>query len=247
MPYVKETCKAGRTIEITKRFSSRYSKKGITRGKNEKPTPELMQAINERNAETKLRRIINTNYGAGDLHITLTYEKDKRPSPDEAKNELEKYIRKIRALYKKNGKELMYIMVTEYKNKAIHHHLLVNMVDNISVKEFVNIWGKGRPKFTYFDDTGQYKDLAHYLIKETRKTFKEDGSPSRKRWNSSKNLKKPETKKEIVKAKEWRKDPEPLKGYIIESDSVREGYHDFNGWPFQTYSMVKSAERGKGS
>lgn len=243
MPYIKETCRAGRTIEITKRFSSRFSKKGIARAKNEKPTPEQMLKINERNAETKLRRLINTNFGAGDLHITLTYEKEKRPTPDEAKSELEKYVRKIRTLYKKYGEELMYIMVTEYKNKAIHHHLLVNMVDNISVKEYVRIWAKGRPKFTYFDDTGQYGDLAHYLIKETRKTFREDGSPSRKRWNASKNLKKPDIRKEIVKAKEWRKEPEPLKGYIIESNSVREGFHDFTGWPFQCYSMVQVTKR----
>lgn len=247
MPHVKKTTIAGKTVEVEKYYTSRYKNKGMPRGKNEKPTSEEMLKINEMNAEKKLRREINTNFGHGDLHITLTYLKDERPDPEEAKKELEKYIRKIRKLYKKCGTELKYITVTEYKNKGIHHHMIVNVVDGVKTKDLVNEWGKGRPKFTYLDDTGQYSGLAHYLIKETRKTFREEGSPSRKRWNSSRNLKKPTTKIEIIKAKEWRKEPKPLKGYMLERDSIREGYHDFTGWPFQTYSMVKVSERGKGS
>lgn len=242
MPYIKETCRAGRTIEITKRFTTRFNKKGITRGENQKPTPEQMQVINERNAETKLRRILNTNYGPGDLHIVLTYAKEKRLISEEAKIELEKFIRKIRVEYRKNEEELRYIIVTEYKNKSIHHHLIANTIDPVTVKDFARLWQKGRVKFTYLDDTGQYSELAHYLIKETRKTFRETGSPSKKRWNASKNLKKPEIKKEIIKTKEWRKVPEPVKGYIIETDSIREGFHDFTGWPYQVYRMIRVAK-----
>ena len=242
MPYIKETCRAGKTIEITKRFTTRFNKKGIARGENKKPTPEQMQVNNERNAETKLRRLINTNYGPGDLHIVLTYAKENRLIPEEVKNELEKFIRKIRAEYRKNEEELRYIMVTEYKNKSIHHHLIANTIEPVNVKDFARLWKNGRVKFTYLDKTGQYGELAAYLIKETRKTFRESGSPSRKRWNASKNLKKPEIKKEIIKAKEWRKVPEPVKGYIIETDSIREGFHDFTGWPYQVYRMIRVAK-----
>jgi hypothetical protein len=245
MPYTLEICTAGKTVEVTKSFSSRFNKKGITRGKNEKPTSEQMMAINERNAEKKLRRIINTNFGPGDLHITQTYEKELRPSPEDAKKEFGKYLDSIRKIYKKNGEEFKYITVTEYKNKAIHHHLIVNVVDSIPTKTFDRSWKKGRTRFTYLDDSGQYGALANYLIKETRKTFREEGSPSRKRWNSSKNLKKPMITKKIIKAKEWRKEPKPLKGYILERDSIREGYHDFTGWPFQAYSMVRICEKEK--
>lgn len=243
MPYVEKTTWAGKTVEKEKYFTARYNKKGVTRNQKQKPTSEEMLRINEANAEKKLRREINTNFGHGDLHITLTYQKDERLDPAEAKKELERYIRKIRKLYKKLGEELRYITVTEYKNKGIHHHIIVNVVDGVKTKELVNAWEKGRPKFTYLDDSGQYGALAQYLIKETRKTFREEGSPSRKRWNSSRNLKKPKTKVEIVKAKEWRKEPKALKGYILEKDSIREGYHDFTGWPFQCYSMVRIEER----
>ncbi|WKY47058.1 hypothetical protein Q5O24_11900 [Eubacteriaceae bacterium ES3] len=242
MPYIKEICKAGKTIEITKRFSARFNKKGITRGQNKKPTPELMQAINEKNAETKLRRLINTNYRDGDLHITITYANNKIILPEEAKKEVEKFLRRLRVEYRKHEEELKYILVTEYKNKRIHHHIIVNSIENETEKIFKRLWKKGRIRFTYLDNTGQYSALAHYLIKETRKTFREKDSPSKKRWNASKNLKKPVIKKEIIKAREWRKIPEPIKGYSIEADSIQEGFHDFTGWPFQVYRMIKTGK-----
>jgi hypothetical protein len=243
MPYVKKTTRAGMTIEVEKYFTTRYHKKGITRGENKKPTPEKMAIINERNAEKTLRQLINNNFGPGDMHQTLTYKKDQRPDPEESKKELERYLRKVRTLYKRRGHDLKYITVTEYKNKSIHHHLIINMVNSTSVKELNDLWTNGRTRFTYLDETGQYGALAHYLVKETRKTYKEKGSPSGKRWNPSRNLEKPKIDIEIVMAKEWRKDPSPLQGYILESDSIKEGYHDFTGWPFQIYSMVRVEER----
>jgi hypothetical protein len=243
MPYIKKEIRAGKTIEVEKYFTGRYHKKGCTRGENKKPTPEKMAQINERNAEKTLRHLLNTNFSPGDLHLTLTYRKDARPDPEGSRKELEKYMRKLRTLYKKRESELKYITVTEYKSKAVHHHLVINMVNNISGKELNDLWINGRTRFTYLDESGQYGALAHYLIKETRKTYQEKGSPSGKRWNPSRNLKKPIVKKEIVKAKEWRKNPEPKKGYMLEKDSIQEGFHDFNGWPYQKYSMVKVPER----
>lgn len=239
MPHVKKTVIAGKTVEVEKYFTTRYHKKGITRGENKKPTPEKMAIINERNAEKTLRQLINTNFGEGDIHLTLTYQKELRPDPEESKKRLEKYLRKVRTLYKRNGHKLKYITVTEFKNKAIHHHLIINIVNGISSKELNELWENGRARFTYLDNTGQYGALANYLIKETRKTYREEGAPSKRRWNPSRNLKKPDVKKEVVKANEWRKRPKPIKGYIIETDSIVEGFHDFTGWPYQCYSMVK--------
>ena len=172
MPYMKKTTVAGKTVEVEKYYSHHHHKKGVTRGKNKKPTPECMAAINERNSEKTLRQLLNTNFGPRDLHQTLTYKKDQRPDPEESKKELERYLRKVRDLYKRRGHELKYIAVTEYKNKAIHHHLIINMVNSIGAKELNELWEKGRTRFTYLDDTGQYGALAHYLIKETRKTYK---------------------------------------------------------------------------
>jgi hypothetical protein len=117
------------------------------------------------------------------------------------------------------------------------------MVNNISGKELNDLWINGRTRFTYLDESGQYGALAHYLIKETRKTYQEKGSPSGKRWNPSRNLKKPIIKKEIIKSNEWRKEPKAIKGYMLEKNSIQEGFHDITGWPFQKYTMIKIQEK----
>lgn len=51
MPYVERVTKAGNTIEIERYFTSRYKKKGISRGDKVKPTKEEQEKVNTRQAE----------------------------------------------------------------------------------------------------------------------------------------------------------------------------------------------------
>lgn len=236
MPYIKKTVIAGKTIEVYKHFSSRYNKKGIPRASRANPTPEAVKKINEKNAEDKLRHLINTNFGHMDIHLVLTYKKELRPDAEKGKRDLANFLRRLRRLYKKQGKELKYIAVTEYKNRAIHHHLIINSID---MRDVVPLWDKGRARPTYLDETGQYGKLAAYLIKETAKTYKTEKSASGKRWNSSKNLVKPIIKKEVIPANSWRDEPKPLKGYYIDKDTVISGIHEISGYMFQRYCMIK--------
>ena len=60
MPYVERVTKAGNTIEIERYFTSRYKKKGISRGDKVKPTKEEQEKVNTRQAERKLR-LLNFN------------------------------------------------------------------------------------------------------------------------------------------------------------------------------------------
>lgn len=46
MPYVERITKAGNTIEIERYFTSRYKKKGISRGDKVKPTKEEQEKVN---------------------------------------------------------------------------------------------------------------------------------------------------------------------------------------------------------
>ena len=128
MPYYRTEITAGKTIEVIKSYSKRIGDHRPRAGK-EKPTAEEMKKVNQRNAETKLRRLINANFGYGDYHLVLTYKKDLRPDPAEAKKRVSKFLRILRREYKKRGEELKYIIATEYKNKAIHHHLIVNGIE----------------------------------------------------------------------------------------------------------------------
>lgn len=169
--YIKTICIAGSTIEISKTFSKRYGKK-IPRGTNKNATPEDVSKINEIMAETKLRRLINTNFQYKDIFLTLTYRKNERPSPAQAKKHRKDFIAQLRKAYRKQGNELKYIAVTEYGTeenpKAIHHHLVINSID---IGIISDLWKFGRPHIVPLDATGDYSALASYLIKETRLAF----------------------------------------------------------------------------
>ena len=90
MAYYRTEIRAGKTIEVIKSYSKRIGA-NKQRGKKEKPTAEEMKKVNERNAEAKLRRLINANFGYGDYHLVLTYKKDLRPDPAEAKKRISKF------------------------------------------------------------------------------------------------------------------------------------------------------------
>lgn len=244
LPYIEKVVKAGKTIEVTKYHSNRQPGKKIPRGPNKSLTPEDVKKNNERNAETNLRNLINTNFGYRDIHLVLTYRRENRPAtPEAAKADLEKFLRKLRSHFKKQGRELKYIAVTEYKNKAVHHHLIISSMDT---RELTEIWPHGQPRPTYLDSSGQYGQLASYLIKETSKTFNGEESVHGKRWCASKNLEKPKIITRIIAASTWQKEPKPRKGYYLEKSSEKSGYSEITGHPYQFYRLIKLPERGPG-
>lgn len=244
MGYFKTTVKAGKTVEVTKSFTTRI---GVpVRGKKEKPSPEEIEKVNRMNAERTLRLKINANFGEDDLFVTLTYRKEERPEPGQAKKDIKKFIDSLRKEYKKKGVPMKWICVTEYLNKAIHHHLLVNHMEGEDVPKWVRrLWKFGRPDFKFLDNTGQYKDLAAYLIKETSKTFRENDGGKKQRYSCSRNLVMPKPKTKIIKkANKWLPDPKPVKGYYIDKDTVYNGVDPFTGREYQKYTMVQITDSG---
>ena len=239
MAYYKTTVRAGKTIEVTKSYTKRVGPP--SRGRREKPTPEEIEKVNERNAERKLRIKINASFEEDDIFTTLTYRRDERPTPEQAKKNVKKLIDGLRKEYKKIGQELKYVNVTEYKNKAIHHHLIINHIEGQDVPKMIRrLWKFGRPDFKFLDGTGQYRRLAAYLIKETSKTFKENDGGHKQRYSCSRNLIMPTPKTEIVKkAVKWLADPKPIKGYYIDEDTVYNDVDPFTGREYQRYTMVK--------
>ncbi len=237
--YKQITYILGNVIEIIKchPFGCR---KGIERGP--KKTKDEIRKANLVQAARKLARKINANFKPGDMHVILTYKREERPSPEEAKKLLRKFLKKMRKEYKNHGFELKYIHATEYKNKAIHHHLIVNNVNDgkKTTKDYIRkLWaGKGSPKYVDLYDNGEYQALADYLIKETEKTFR-DGEGERQRYGCSRNLVNPKPHVEIKKVKGgWKQNPEPKKGYYIQKDSLYNGFDKF-GYPYQRYLMIR--------
>lgn len=243
MPYIKRIVKAGDTIFVKKYFSSRYGKKNKDiRAEREKPSSEKMQKVNEENAVEKLTWLINSNFGAGDLHVVLTYDDEHLPDVEGAKESMRKFMRKLRAIYKENGLELKYIKTAEYEGKRIHHHLILNKIDTQVINE---LWTNGRAFFRVLDGNRDYSKLASYIVKETNRTFAQ-GLVSGKRWDASKNLKKPVIHKTVVPADSWAKEPKPIRGYMIQSDSVEMDIDSF-GYAYQKYMMIKIPEKKRGN
>lgn len=122
MSYLRNSCYLPYSIEVEEVHSNRYGKKGYKRAPRKEPTKEEMVEANERRRIKKLYRIIATNFDFGDYHAVLTYRKDERPTPEQAKKILRTLLRNLRKAYQKRGEPLHYIIVTEYERAAIHHH-----------------------------------------------------------------------------------------------------------------------------
>lgn len=233
--------RCGAALEVIK-CHPRGMRKGVGREPVQK-SPEEIQKANMKQAAKRLARLINANFRPGDVHVTLTYRKENRPDPQEAQKNLEDFRKAMRKKYRKAGKELRWIAVTEYKSKAIHHHMIINNINDgvFTTMDYIReLWkGRGSPKFVQLYDDAEYTQLADYLIKETEKTFRDPDSPVKQRYSCSRNLVQPKvTRKDKQIKGDWEQDPKPRKGYYIVKDSLYNGV-DKLGYMYQRYVMVK--------
>ena len=233
--------RCGAALEVIK-CHPRGMRKGVGREPVQK-SPEEIQKANMKQAAKRLARLINANFRPGDVHVTLTYRKENRPDPQEAQKNLEDFRKAMRKKYRKAGKELRWIAVTEYKSTAIHHHMIINNINDgvFTTMDYIReLWkGRGSPKFVQLYDDAEYTQLADYLIKETEKTFRDPDSPVKQRYSCSRNLVQPKvTRKDKQIKGDWEQDPKPRKGYYIVKDSLYNGV-DKLGYPYQSYIMVK--------
>lgn len=256
--YIKKTWKAGRTVEVKKTYSARYGKK-IGRSNNIKPTSDAQEEVNRRNAVAELRRLLNENFHPGDWHAVFTYPTACPPTVKEAEHVRDRFLRRLRGVYKAQGAELKYVEATEYKHRRIHHHIVLpNLPDGM--KSVKALWKqllaetfytpeereRGEPLHLRFpwsplDDSGQYGELAEYLIKETEKTRKDPSALCRRRYRASRNLVHPKPTVEIIDAKQWKKEAAERKGYYIDKNASYSGVSDLTGMPVQETIYVKVA------
>nr|DAZ37089.1 MAG TPA: protein of unknown function DUF1424 [Caudoviricetes sp.] len=248
MPYVRRTTRAGKTIEVEYYYTSRYNKKGAKKKDKVKPTKEEQKKINTKVAERKLRLLIAANYGYGDYHLILDYIRRKGQadrSYEQMKKDIQIFLRECRKLYKKAGIEFKYIHVMEVGKKGSrHHHLIVNRIDTKLLQQawYKAYEGHNRVKVFPLDDSGNYAELASYLIKYTTEHIQDKDRLQGKRWASSKNLVHPQPQYEIVTQRSWfRKEPKPLAGYYIDKDSVEYGIEspEYYGYGWFRYRMVQ--------
>lgn len=232
MKAVRKTTVAGKLIHRNVVIPSGNHKRG--RKARHTITKEAVQKNNDLQAVWRLWMLLANNFDASGSHVTLTYAGDA-PDKDQAAKDRANFIRRMSRTFAKAEKELKYIVVTEYENKRIHHHMVVNSQD---VEMVTQLWGRGSVHFTALREEGDFHDLAEYLIKETTKTFRDPDSQHKHRYARSKNLAMPVTKRQEVSLSTLDEEPEPIKGYYIPKDRVRRYEHPVTGLEHLEYVEV---------
>lgn len=228
---IREICAAGAVIDVAIKMTFRATGTGRREKKNK--TNEAVQKNNDRLAVKMLARLLNMNFFPGDFHTTLTYAVEL--SPEEAKHQLSLFISRMRNEYKKCDKEFYYVAVTEYKNKRIHHHIVMNYIDSAIIDKQ---WKLGHIWLSTLDRSRNYTELAEYLVKETQQTFREPENSTKRRWTASRNLKRPIVKREYVSVSQLFTEPKAFKGYQLDKDSVRKFENPVTGLEHKEYQMI---------
>lgn len=249
--YRRRTVYAGNTVEISETYPTQFGD-CLTRERSltdSKGTPEAMKRYNAELSARRLTRLINANFIPDDLWVTLTYERDNRPSSyDEACKVLSGFIVKLRKLYKEHKFELKYVKGTGYGERgAVHHHIVIPQ--GVKTKHITQLWkehiGASReahpPYYVPLYSDGEYSTLANYIVDQLRPG--EEDIKYVKKWIGSRNLTKPyEAPPEDIEEIKWAEPPEPWEGYYIDTNSIKAGTNEITGRPYLFYRMVKTSD-----
>lgn len=182
------------------------------KGKKKGSTTVRKQDQNDKDAARRLSRVLNCNYGPGDIFLSLTYsparfekiimniKKDGRDAtPDTIReyaiHERDKFLRRVKRDLKKTGVELKYIAATSDIDGStgelvrIHHHMVVQK----AAFDFIfKQWSKEEVNYKPLRDQDDYTPIAEYILKQVRR------QPDEKKYTASRNMKKPEIKEKLV-------------------------------------------------
>lgn len=156
------------------------------RGGKTKMTIPKQKALNDKNSRRSFCLLAKTNFGIGDIHLTLSYAPENMPASLElAMKDKRNFERRLKRVFKKEGLELKHMTVPEVSSTGrIHFHMLINCCENISRERIEEIWDKGfanSKTIQNFDNA--IETLCNYLSKDPA---------GKKRWYASRNLKRPE-------------------------------------------------------
>lgn len=102
--------------------------------------------LNDNRSKRYCRLLAESNFDIGDILIHPTYSDDNLPATfEEAQKVMGNFIRRLKRLAKKRGKELKYIYVTELGSLhgRLHHHAIINADCGLSREEIEVTWNKG--------------------------------------------------------------------------------------------------------
>lgn len=168
-----------------------WEKQGeATKAKKAQPTEAAQQAQNEKDSRKKMVRLLNTNFTRQDLSVTLSYAGEQPASMEQARRDMQNYLRRVKRWREKQGlPELKYLYIIEYvgedgRKKRAHHHLVMSGMDRDKAEE---LWGMGRANTIRLQpDEFGLEGLGRYVSKTKGHRAKNE-----KAWTGSRNLKTP--------------------------------------------------------
>lgn len=252
MPYIQEECIAGKTIEVIKRFSFRWHKKGEKRSVKENPTIESQEKINQRKAVVCLRRLLNHNFQDGDLLVRLDFKKEERPAGSKEMHIFMKNaIRKLMRAFKKENKILRYVFVKEVGPKGGRHiHMVMSKCDTDLLRK---VWSHGGIHIDPLNSNGQYAKIAEYFIKYSLRTEETEGEHLGKRWYASRSCEKPIIRRRVISANAFRKEIKKAHQKLIasgraylEKETLRSGISEVTGFEYFSYTLIKNDQQIRG-
>lgn len=243
MPIREKRIYSGDILEIEIYPISDIEKRKSRKEKRKEST-KSQKNLNEKNATKKITRSINVNFTEDDYVAHMTYDKKHLPlTVEDARNDVKKYIRRLRYHYKKdNLPSPKYIAVIEEPEKGkkkgrLHHHLIIS--GGLPRDKIEELWGKGRCNVDRLQpDEFGYEGLARYISKDPK---------GKKRWIPSRNLEQPKieindskyTKRKVEKIANNPEDryyfEKQYPGYIFNQCEVQ--LNEINGGWYLTIKM----------
>lgn len=257
--YWKDIWKFNGSIEYEFKYAGKYGAKGEKRSKRKRASPEQIKKQNQSIRENKVRRLIKANFMEDDLWCTVKYMRGDRPPLEQVREDIKKFLRQVKAEYRKNGTELKYIKRLEIGTRGgVHLHILVNRIEGVDTDRLLQkLWTHGRINYESLYESGGYTDLASYIVKQPTdeiegqlSMFTEDERKELVSYSTSKNLIRPQPER-----KEYRRwtlrdlvenGPKPTPGYYIDKESIVSGVNRYTGMSYYRYTeyRIKNDERG---
>lgn len=154
----------------------------VGKGKKGKSS-QAQKNLNDKRSKRRFVQIANTNFGAGDLHISATYNEEHLPiTLEEAEKNVHNYLDRVKRRMKRvTGQDLKYMLVTEYTPEEeegqqltlegmedkqtravrIHHHIIIN--GGLSRDDLELMWSATRINWKKAQNDPEYRKSVDYL------------------------------------------------------------------------------------
>ena len=176
------------------------------------------------------------NFTRRDLYVTLTYDDEHLPpNRKAAKKQVAAFFDRMRRQYRRGGRELRYVYVTQELqrdgSRRLHHHLIISATGSSDYDTIRALWPNGsNVEIIPIGETEMYVhddflELAQYLLHERNPDAPATAVGDRG-WNASRNLRKPVEESEMVD--ETVTVTAPPGAFVLDTDHKQNEYGSYD-------------------